>query len=193
MTASTIPRPGAGPAPGRARGPGAGHGAALAHRDGKALTARLALREEATSDRLVDGAWWPRSWDLARELPALADVLDPLGGRITRVALSSRLWAVVPSELVVNGQPVRVHRLPARLAADRIVVMSHTTGRWNLLVVPPLATALAASRLMTAAGGAPYPPRTPEPRPAPRTPESPESPETMGAPDIRHAPDTPRD
>ena len=104
------------------------------------------------------------------------------------MALSSRLWAVVPSELVVNGQPVRVHRLPTRLAADRIVVMSHTTGRWNLLVVPPLATVLAASRLMTAAGGAPYPPHAPEPQRAPYTPESPG---TMGAPDPRRAPDTP--
>jgi hypothetical protein len=122
-------------------------------RPGGTLPARLALKEAGTSDRLVDGAWWPRSWDLSRELPALADVLDPLGGRITRVALSSRLWADVPDEPVVNGHPVRVHRLPDRLAADRIVVMSHSTGRWNLLVVPPLAAAGAASRLMIAASG----------------------------------------
>ena len=116
--------------------------------------ARLALREPGSTERLVDGAWWPRSWDLSRELPGLADALDPLGGRITRVALSSRRWADIPSEPTVNGHPVRVHRLPAGLAEDRIVVMAQSTGRWNLLVVPPLASAATAARLMIAASGA---------------------------------------
>jgi hypothetical protein len=44
---------------------------------------------------LLDGAWWPRSRDLHAELPALAAVLDPLWGRITRITVnppSGRLY-----------------------------------------------------------------------------------------------------
>src|SRR5690349_17723175 len=55
----------------------------------RAPTARLALKAVSPSPGHVelDGAWWPRSRDLTHELSALADVLDPLWGRITHVAV----------------------------------------------------------------------------------------------------------
>lgn len=56
----------------------------------RAPTVRLALRpgSPARGHSDLDGAWWPRSRDLASELSTLADVLDPLWGRITRVAVN---------------------------------------------------------------------------------------------------------
>nr|WP_307531452.1 DUF5994 family protein [Streptomyces umbrinus] len=100
---------------------------------------------------LLDGAWWPRSRDLPLELSALADVLDPLGGRITRIAVNSRYWPVVPRRIPVNGHVVKVGWFTTELDPHKILLLSHTTGRWNLLVIPPEAGASAAARLMTAA------------------------------------------
>lgn len=100
---------------------------------------------------LLDGAWWPRSRDLPLELSALADVLDPLGGRITRIAVNSRYWPVVPRRIPVNGHVVKVGWFTTELDPHKILLLSHTTGRWNLLVIPPGADASAAARLMAAA------------------------------------------
>ncbi|MGY5107086.1 DUF5994 family protein, partial [Streptomyces sp. 900105245] len=69
--------------------------------------ARVALTSP-TGRGLLDGAWWPRSRDLAAELPALADVLDPLWGRITRVAVNPMLWPVVPSKVNVHDRVMKV-------------------------------------------------------------------------------------
>ncbi|MFF3711004.1 DUF5994 family protein [Streptomyces phaeochromogenes] len=129
----------------------------------RAPTARLALKPANTPTGLpgptgptglpdlLDGAWWPRSRDLAHELSALADVLDPLGGRITRIAVNSRYWPVVPRRIPVNGHAVKVGWFTTELDPHKILLLSHTTGRWNLLVIPPEADASTAARLMAAA------------------------------------------
>ncbi|MGX1912603.1 DUF5994 family protein [Streptomyces phaeochromogenes] len=132
----------------------------------RAPTARLALKPTTTPTGLpelpgtpgpsglpglLDGAWWPRSRDLPLELSALADVLDPLGGRITRIAVNSRYWPVVPRRIPVNGHVVKVGWFTTELDPHKILLLSHTTGRWNLLVIPPGADASAAARLMAAA------------------------------------------
>ncbi|WP_405544519.1 DUF5994 family protein [Streptomyces phaeochromogenes] len=126
----------------------------------RAPTARLALKPANTPTGLpgltglpdlLDGAWWPRSRDLAHELSALADVLDPLGGRITRIAVNSRYWPVVPRRIPVNGHAVKVGWFTTELDPHKILLLSHTTGRWNLLVIPPKADASTAARLMAAA------------------------------------------
>ncbi|MFF9806570.1 DUF5994 family protein [Streptomyces coeruleorubidus] len=41
---------------------------------------RLSLAATGSAPALLDGAWWPRSRDLAAELPLLTAVLDPGGG-----------------------------------------------------------------------------------------------------------------
>src|SRR5439155_9125784 len=63
----------------------------------RAPTARLALKPVSPSPGNVelDGAWWPRSRDLTQELTPLADVLDPLWGRITRIAVNPRYWPII--------------------------------------------------------------------------------------------------
>ncbi|MCX4576471.1 DUF5994 family protein [Streptomyces sp. NBC_01571] len=117
----------------------------------RAPTARLALKTVSTPRGPLDGAWWPRSRDLPDELSALADVLDPLFGRITRVAVNPTYWPVIPSRVPVNGHGVRIGWFTTELDPHKILLMSHTTGSWNLLVVPPETGAPAAARLMAAA------------------------------------------
>ena len=96
-------------------------------------------------------AWWPRSRDLSDELPALADVLDPLWGRITRIAVNPRHWPILPPRIFVNGHVVRVGWFTAELDPHAILLLSRSAGRRDLLVVPPATGAPSAARLMAAA------------------------------------------
>ncbi|QNP75271.1 hypothetical protein IAG44_41620 [Streptomyces roseirectus] len=118
-------------------------------------TARLALRDESPAGgrAALDGAWWPRSRDLVSELSALADVLDPLWGRITRVAVNPRHWPPLPPRIFVNGHVVEVGRFTSELDPHQILLLSYTAGRWDLLVIPPETGAPSAARLMAAASG----------------------------------------
>lgn len=126
----------------------------------RAPTARLALKPVSTSRGPLDGAWWPRSRDLTHELSALADVLDPLSGRITRIAVNPTYWPAVPSRVPVNGHMVKVGWFTTELDPHKILLLSHTTGSWNLLVIPPETSAPAAARLLAAASDSSDPPTT---------------------------------
>nr|WP_263972651.1 DUF5994 family protein [Streptomyces resistomycificus] len=99
----------------------------------------------------LDGAWWPRSRDLPSELSALADVLDPLWGRISRIAVDARHRPTLPPTILVNGHQVKVGWSTSEPDPHAILLLSHTAGRWNLLVIPPETAAASAARLMTAA------------------------------------------
>ncbi|MGP3949815.1 DUF5994 family protein [Streptomyces sp. 7N604] len=125
-----------------------------------AVPARLALKAAGASRGLLDGAWWPRSRDLLRELPALTDVLDPLRGRVTRIAVNPQHWPVIPPKVPVNGHVVKVGWFTAELDPHKLLLLSHTTGRWDLLVIPPHTSAPAAARLMAAATDDAGPPLT---------------------------------
>ncbi|MFP3986400.1 DUF5994 family protein [Streptomyces sp. E11-3] len=128
----------------------------------RAPTARLALKPVSPSPGRaeLDGAWWPRSRDLAHELAALADVLDPLWGRITRIAVNPRYWPILPPKFYVNGHVVKVGWFTSELDPHTILLLSYTAGRWDLLVIPPETSAPSAARLMAAASAGAGPPMT---------------------------------
>jgi hypothetical protein len=119
----------------------------------RASAARLALKPVSPSPGRVelDGAWWPRSRDLTHELSALADVLDPLWGRITRIAVNPRYWPIIPRKIFVNGHVVKVGWFTSEQDPHKILLLSFTAGRWDLLVIPPETSAPSAARLMAAA------------------------------------------
>jgi hypothetical protein len=80
---------------------------------------RLRLRPKALTTGYVDGAWWPRSRDLAAELPALLAVLTVrLGG----------FWSRPPHTVdVVAGDRRRVD---VRDASESTVDAWETEGGW---------------------------------------------------------------
>ncbi|SED36428.1 hypothetical protein SAMN05428938_4705 [Streptomyces sp. KS_5] len=120
----------------------------------RAPTARLALRpvsRPSPGHVELDGAWWPRSRDLTQELPPLTDVLDPLWGRITRIAVNPRYWPILPRRIFVNGHGVKVGWFTSELDPHKILLLSGTAGPWDLLVIPPATTDSSAARLMAAA------------------------------------------
>ncbi|GAX58287.1 DUF5994 family protein [Streptomyces olivochromogenes] len=112
---------------------------------------RLRLAPPGTAPALIDGAWWPRSRDLTAELPALTAVLDPLWGRITHVTVNPTFWPVIPHKIPVQGHVVKVGWFKAEQDPHKLLLLSYTVGRWDLLVIPPETDDVTAARLMTTA------------------------------------------
>ncbi|MEH0515824.1 MULTISPECIES: DUF5994 family protein [unclassified Streptomyces] len=114
------------------------------------LPARLSLTPKTTLAGQLDGAWWPYSRDLAAEIPPLAAALEEPWGRITRVTVSPTRWPVIPHTVSVSGKTVHVGWFTEQ-DPDKLILLSYTVGRWDLLVVPPETEPAAAARLMAAA------------------------------------------
>lgn len=121
------------------------------HESGAPLPVRLSLKPEGSPSGLLDGAWWPRSRDLNRELPALTAALAPRWGRITRITVNPRHWPVVPRKVPVAGRVVKVGWFTTEQDPHKLLLLFRGAGRGDLLVIPPETGAAAAARLMAAA------------------------------------------
>jgi uncharacterized protein DUF5994 len=117
---------------------------------------RLKLKPQPSATGYVDGGWWPRSRDLAAELPGLLAVLTVRLGPIERVSYHLTTWGPAARKIHLGGVAVR-------LAGDRsrnpdtvdVLGARDDTGaqpRITLLVVPPDTPAQAAHRALMAAG-----------------------------------------
>ena len=112
---------------------------------------RLRLKPKGPVTGHVDGGWWPRSRDLAAEVPELATVLSVRLGPIERVAYALDAWDSPPRRVDVDGRRVRLEGFRSQ---DRDIV--HLTGmggqRVSLLVIPPdTSEAAGHDAMMTAA------------------------------------------
>ncbi|MFD8985561.1 DUF5994 family protein [Streptomyces sp. NPDC059564] len=114
------------------------------------LPARLSLTPKTALAGQLDGAWWPHSRDLEVELPALAAALEEPWGRITRVTVNPDRWPVVPHTIPLDGRALHVGWFTEQ-DPDKLILLSYTVGRWDLLVIPPETAPAAAARLMAAA------------------------------------------
>ena len=99
-------------------------------------TPRLRMKPKAPHSGYVDGAWWPRSDDLATELPDLLAVLSVRLGRIDRVLFNSNEWAKPSAKFATGGRRVRLdgYRLQP---TNTVEVLGLNRSRIVLLVVPP--------------------------------------------------------
>ncbi|WP_327736536.1 DUF5994 family protein [Streptomyces nojiriensis] len=109
------------------------------------------LRLETTRSRegLLDGAWWPRTRDIATELPALISVLTGHLGPINRVGVDASAWNDLPARLVIDGQVVHLDSDP--VGDDTVLITRGHNDHFALLVVPPDTTADAAREAMARA------------------------------------------
>ncbi|ASR36634.1 hypothetical protein BAY61_18330 [Prauserella marina] len=113
-------------------------------------TLRLRLKPKAPTTGYVDGAWWPRSRDLAAELPALLAVLAIRPGRIERVTYNLTMWEPAARRLTIEGRTVRLEGFRSQ-HPDTVTVTGQGRQRLTLLVVAPETTpASAHDTLMTA-------------------------------------------
>ncbi|RDI34786.1 DUF5994 family protein [Lentzea flaviverrucosa] len=108
---------------------------------------RLRLRPNALSAGHVDGAWWPRSRDLAAELPALLAVLAVRLGDIPRVSYNLTEWDTAPRQIAVGGVRVRLGGFWSR-PPHTVDVVAGDRRRLTLLLVPPDTDPSAAHRSM---------------------------------------------
>ncbi|MEU0040049.1 DUF5994 family protein [Streptomyces sp. NPDC006333] len=109
--------------------------------------------EHGRMPRPIDGAWWPRSYDLTSELPWLLDGLPRSWGQIGGVLVDGAEWSPFPGRLLVADGVVRLRRTAPRHAPPTVCLVAPGRGRWDLLVVPPTATEEEAGRLMEGAVG----------------------------------------
>ncbi|WP_153547092.1 DUF5994 family protein [Streptomyces sp. RB17] len=109
------------------------------------------LRLETTESRegVLDGAWLPRSRDIASELPALLTALTRHLGPVTRVGLDTVAWAGLPTRIVVDDRVVHIDSFP--VGDDTILITRGDQDLFSLLVVPPTATPEAARAAMAQA------------------------------------------
>ncbi|WP_217207328.1 DUF5994 family protein [Streptomyces sp. AC550_RSS872] len=114
-------------------------------------SARLSLAPTGSGPGLLDGAWWPRSRDLLREIPTLTDALDACWGRITHVTVNPAHWPVIARRVPVAGHTVHVGWFADEQDPRKVILLSYTVGRLDLLVIPPETEPAAAGRLMAAA------------------------------------------
>lgn len=116
--------------------------------------ARLCLKPRSDHRGMVDGAWWPRTRDLTRELPALIAALDRQAGwgPINHVTVNVRMWPDIRKKVRTGDRVVRVGWFGDEQDPHDICMLSLSrNGRWDLLVVPPELDPRAAVRLMVRA------------------------------------------
>jgi hypothetical protein len=123
---------------------------AAGFRNGIDVRVRL-RREEAAADVAFDGAWWPRSRDLAAELPELVAALATLGVRVERFTYPVDAWQPVDRKVVVAGRTVRTGAFRS-MDLQLVTLTADGDRRLDLLVVPPEADALTGVRALRMAG-----------------------------------------
>lgn len=110
---------------------------------------RLKLKPQAATTGQVDGAWWPRSRDMAAELPTLLTDLAARLGRVERVSYNLAAWAPTARKITIGGAVVRLGGYRTQ-HPDTVDVLG-ARQQLTLLVVPPEASPQAARRALNTA------------------------------------------
>lgn len=128
------------------------HSAPERIRSSPARTPRLRLKSKAPKNGCVDGAWWPRTDDLTKELPDLFAVLSVRLGRPDRVLYNLEEWARPPAKIIFDGWAVHLGGYRHQ-PANSIEVHGLNRSTITLLVVPPRSDPDDAHETMMAAAG----------------------------------------
>ena len=75
---------------------------------GSADAARISFRQPISTSGFIDAAWWPRTLDLTREVPALFEVLWTADREINRITYNTAAWDSAPRRMIIEGRTVRL-------------------------------------------------------------------------------------
>jgi hypothetical protein len=93
---------------------------------------RLALALEL--GKSLDGAWWPRTASIARELPELIDALSTRLGEIIAISVN---WSSLEGSPVLDGlNRVKTADSGRIIGHQRLMMVTGSLASANLLVVP---------------------------------------------------------
>lgn len=101
---------------------------------------------------MIDGGWWPRSGDLAAELPALLEEIFAAGFEVTDVFYNSTVWEPAPRQLTMAGHRVKLHGNTVQDAVS--IQLFDSTGQKPVVVVviPPNTEPSVAESALALAG-----------------------------------------
>ncbi|OBK14578.1 hypothetical protein A5636_07660 [Mycobacterium asiaticum] len=104
----------------------------------------------------IDGAWWPHSASIARELPELIEVISPRLGEIVAISVNwSSLQASPDLDVLCGAKPA----LPGNLVnRQRLMMVKGSEASANLLVVPCRTSSTLAVMLLRQAADLPIMP-----------------------------------
>jgi Family of unknown function (DUF5994) len=111
---------------------------------------RLVLAPTRAGQAVLDGGWWPRSWDPVAELPGLVLALTARYGPIRQVMLTSTAWDSRFRRLAVDTAVVRMGWYTTMDPA-LLIATTDRGDQIDLLVVPPRTAATAAEQAMATA------------------------------------------
>ena len=113
------------------------HGTSGPHAQGSRLSPRLSLRA-ASRERpgALDGAWWPRSSDLAAEAPSLlAAIWAARDSKPLHMTYDPGIWDSHPARVYVDGHRVKAGWFRTDDAHQVTVALANGT-RLILVVIP---------------------------------------------------------
>ncbi len=114
------------------------------------VTTRLRLDEQTPHRGDVDGAWWPRTRDLPRELPGLLERLADRVGPGALVAYHLDDWEAAPARIDVGGGVTRLEGFAGLPGVPRTVAVIAVDGQCvTLTLVAPDAEEEAARALLS--------------------------------------------
>jgi hypothetical protein len=113
-------------------------------------SARLDVVAVRSGRAVLDGGWWPRSWDAATELPGLIAALDARFGPIRQVLLNIGAWDHRFQRLAVGTRVVRMGWFSS-LDPALLIASTRQDDQLDLLVVPPGTAETAARAAMARA------------------------------------------
>ncbi len=111
---------------------------------------RVGFRQPVSSAGFLDAAWWPRSRDLAAELPSLMAVLWTAGRDVNRITYNLHAWDAAPRRMKIEGRTVR---LGGFASSDPVTVRLSDPWdkeRIDVLVIAPDTEADVAARIFAA-------------------------------------------
>jgi hypothetical protein len=112
------------------------------------LTSPVRLTLASRLGNEIDGAWWPRTGLISRELPELVSVLDVRLGQILDINVN---WSPLQC-------PPDLNWLGWRALHQRVMTVGGRNARANLLIVPHRTTAALAILVLRRAAGLPIDP-----------------------------------
>jgi len=115
-------------------------------------TDRVVFPDRGLAQGFIDGGWWPRSSDLAKELPPLLEELFAAGFDITDVSYNVTAWERAPQHVTVSRRWVRLHGDVTQDAAAIQLIDSTGLKPVVVVVIPPGTGPLVAENALILAG-----------------------------------------